>query len=566
MKTKLNNPLVRLLVQVIAVVAVALILSIYYYRFDLTEEKRYTLSDYTTETLQDLDEEIHVKVYLDGELNIPFYKMQQRLKETLEEFTVYGRKNFTWELINPFEGNDSKATDKLLNELVEKGLRPTNILAKDKEGGTSEKLIMPGALLSYRELELPVNLLKNNPGATAEENINSSLEAFEFELMRAVTALVADSTEKVAFIEGHGEFNEYQTGDISTELGWSFQVDRGKIDGKPGILDQYKAVIIAGPTSPFNEKDKFVLDQYVMQGGRVLWFLDMVGASLDSIREGNASLAMIRSLNIEDLLFRYGVRINPVLVQDIQCSTIPVNVALIGNTPDFRPAPWLYSPLLTAPAASPITRDLNMIRAEFAGTIDTIEARKGIKKRALLSTSQYSKEVAAPLIISLDEVRNTPRQQDFNRSFLPVAVLLEGSFESAFRNRMVNELFPDTLLQLIESGKSSSMLVVADADMIRNDIRPTPQGVLITPLGYDRYTGQTYGNKEFIINAVQFMTGHQGLIKLRSREIAIRLLDKPRLQNERRKWVIINVIAPILLVLIAGLLYNWFRKRKYSGV
>jgi gliding-associated putative ABC transporter substrate-binding component GldG len=560
------NPFIRLGLSIAVVILVALLLSVFHYRLDLTAEKRYTLSDYSRQSLRDLDDEIRLNIYLDGDLNIPFHRMQQRLKETLEEFEMYAGSRLSYEFINPFEGKDAKATDEFLNTLVDKGLKPTNILDRDREGGTSEKLVIPGALMQYKDIEIPVNLLKNNPGSTAEENINSSIEAFEFELMRVVSAIVADTTEKVAFIEGHGEFSEFQVGDISRELGWNFQVDRGRIDGKPGILDQYRAVIIAGPSVAFNEQDKFVLDQYIMQGGKVLWFVDMINANLDSISKGNAALAMIRSLNIEDLLFRYGVRINPVLVQDIQCSMIPVNVALAGNSPDFRPAPWLYSPLLNAPGSNPITRNLNMIKSEFICSIDTIQARKGIKKTALLRTSQFSRQVAAPLIISLDEVRLTPREEEFNQPYLPVAILLEGKFESAFRNRMMSGLFPDTALAVYETSLATSIMVVADADVIRNDIRPTPQGVLITPLGYDRYSSQTYGNKEFIVNSVQYMTGHTGLIQLRSRELTIRLLDKTQIRNNRRKWVMINTILPPMIVIIAGLVYNWLRRRRYTGV
>jgi ABC-2 type transport system permease protein len=325
-------------------------------------------------------------------------------------------------------------------------------------------------------------------------------------------------------------------------------------------------VIIAGPSVAFHEQDKFVLDQYVMQGGKVLWFIDMVNASLDSIREGGSTVALISMLNIEDILFRYGARVNPVLIQDVQCNMIPVNVALAGNSPDFKPAPWLYSPLLNAPYAYPVTRNLNMIKTEFSGDIDTIEARKGIRKTVLLRTSEFSRQIAAPVLISLAEVRLRPQQRQFTDGFLPVAVLLEGKFESAFKNRMISGLFPDTILQVRDTGLYSSILVVADADVIRNDIRSTPKGILITPLGFDRYTQQTYGNKEFIVNAIQYMTGHAGLINLRSRELTLRLLDKSKIKEDRGKWVLINTILPPLIIVIAGLFYNWFRRRKFSGV
>jgi ABC-2 type transport system permease protein len=559
----ISNPIIRLVVILTVIILSVCLLSTFFFRIDLTSEKRYTLSDYTKESLKNLKDIVHVKVYLDGDLNIPFRKMQQSLKETLDEFKVYAGDNLKYEFINPFAGEDAKLKENMVNELYGKGLKPTNILAKDKEGGTSEKLVFPGALINFRGTEVPVNLLRNNPGTPAEENINNSIQAFEFELIRVISSLSADTTEKIAFVEGHGEYNEYQVGDITRELGWYFQVDRGKISGKPGILDQYKAVIIAGPTFAFNEKDKFVLDQYIMHGGKVLWFIDMVDASLDSISKGGTMVALIRTLNIEDLLFRYGVRINPVLVQDVQCNKIPVNVALSGNPANFMPSPWLYSPLLTAPFTHPVTRNLNMIKTEFPSYLDTLEARKGIRKTVLLRSSDFSRKVTAPVLISLEEIRMVPQEKQFSDRFLPVAVLLEGSFESAFRNRMISSLFPDTVVQFKETGLPSNMLVAADADIIRNDVRPTPQGVYISPLGFDRYTQQTFGNREFVVNAVQYMTGHGKLINLRSRELTLRLLDKAKIKNDRTKWVLINTICPPLLVIIAGLVYTWIRKRRY---
>jgi ABC-2 type transport system permease protein len=563
---QLTNSYFRLGLSIVVVIAAAWFCSIYYHRFDLTSEKRYTLSPFTKETLQHLNQEVRISIYLDGELNIPFHKMKQRLKETMEDFQVYAGKKLQYEFINPFAGDDKKKRDKFLNTLIDKGLRPTNILDKDKEGGSVEKLVIPGALIHYRENEIPVNLLKNNPGTSAEENINNSMETFEFEFMRIISSLVADTTEKIAFVEGHGEYNEYEVADITNELGWNFQVDRGGINGKPGILDQYKAVIIAGPTKAFSEQDKFVLDQYLMKGGKVLWFVDMISASLDSISSGSASMAMIRSLNIEDLLFRYGVRVNPVLLQDVQCSMIPVNVALAGNSPEFKAAPWLYFPLLAAPYNNVITRNLNMIKTEFTGSIDTLASRVEINKTVLLKTSQYSRQVTVPAVISLDEIRITPRQQDFSSAFMPVVVLLQGNFESAFRNRMISGLFPDTVVKLTEKGIASSVLVAADANIIRNEISPGPKGIRYMPLGFDRYTSQTYGNKEFIVNAIQYMTGHKGLIYLRSKKLTIRLLDKSRIKKERLKWVMINTIVPPLLVIFVGLLYVWFRKRKFTVV
>jgi ABC-2 type transport system permease protein len=561
---KSRKPILRLAISLVSVLALSYILSSFFYRLDLTTEKRYTLSPYSKKTLRNLKDIVYVKIYLDGDLNIPFRNMQQRIRETLDEFKVYAGDNLEYEFINPFADKNARATQDRVDELYKKGLKPANIIARDKEGGSSEKLVFPGALIEYRNLEIPVNLLKNNPGAGPEENINNSVQALEFEFMRIISSFQSETTEKVAFIEGHGELNEYQVGDITRELGWYFQVDRGKISGKPGILNQYKAVIIAKPSGTFNEKDKFVLDQYIMQGGKVLWLIDMVKAEMDSLRSGGSTVALINQPGIEDMLFRYGVRINPVLLQDIQCNMIPVNVALAGNPADFRPVPWLYSPLLTAPFSHPITRNLNMIRTEFTGTIDTIGARKGIKKTVLLRSSQLSRLVNAPVMISLDEVRLTPRQEQFTSPFQPVAVLLEGQFESAFRNRMTDKLFPDTVVHIQETGSPSSMLVIADGDVIRNDVLPTPQGVKILPLGFDRYTNQTYGNKEFLINAIQYLTGHRELISLRTRQLTLRLLDKAKIKNQRTGWIMFNIIGPPMIIILSGILYSWLRKRRFA--
>jgi ABC-2 type transport system permease protein len=564
-KEKNRNPMLKLLFSIVFILIFAYLLSSYYYRFDLTSEKRYTLSDFSKTSLRKLSDIVYVKVYLDGDLNIPFRKMKQSIMEILDEFKVYAGDNLEYDFVNPFDNEDSRVNNKVVRELYEKGLKPTNILAKDKEGGSTEKMVFPGALIKYRDIEVPVNLLKNNPGLGPEENINNSLQALEFEFIRVISSLSSDTTEKLAFIEGHGELNEYQVRDITNELGWYFQVDRGKINGKPGILDQYKAVIIAKPSGNFSEQDKFVLDQYLMRGGKVMWFIDMVDASLDSISEGESMIALINQHNLDDMLFRYGVRINPVLVQDIQCNMIPVNVAFAGVPADFRLAPWLYSPLLSSPNTHPITKNLNMIKTEFAGNIDTIMARKGIKKTVLLRSSEISRQVNAPAIISLDDVRIPLRQEQFTNKYQSIAVLLEGQFETAFKNRGISELFPDTAVKVMESSCQTGILVVADGDIIRNDTRLTPQGILISPLGFDRYTQQTYGNKDFILNVTHYLTGHAELIDLRSRELTLRLLDKSKITKERLKWVLINTLGPPLLVILVGIVFTWFRKKRYSG-
>ncbi len=560
---KKNKIKLQLILSISIILLIAYISSFLYFRIDLTSDKRYTLSETTKNILKNLDDIVFVKVYLDGELNIPFKKMQKNLRETLDEFKVYAKSYLEYEFINPFEDTDPKTRNNVFNELYKKGLKPSNIVSSDEEGGFSEKVIFPGVIINYRGIEVAVNLLRNNPGLSSEENINNSIQSLEYELINKIRSITNTKAEKIAFIEGHGELNEFQVGDITQELANYFQVDRGQINGKPGIIDEYKAIIIAKPTRKFSEADKFVIDQYIMNGGKVLWFIDEVNVSLDSLINGS-TIALINQLNIEDLLFRYGVRINPNLIQDIQCNLIPVNTALAGNPANFVPAPWPYYPLLTAPPSHPVTRNLNMIKTEFVNSLDTIAARKQINKHVLLKSSQYSKIVNAPVKISLEEIKRNPRKDEFRHSGLPVAVLLEGKFESAFKNRMLSNFFPQGVPNFKSESIENKMLVVSDGDIIRNDIKQTPRGTMVLPLEFDKYTRQTFGNTDFIINAVNYLTGLEDLMQLRSREFRLRLLDKTKIKEQRIKWQLINTALPILIILIFGVTYNYVRKQKYA--
>jgi ABC-2 type transport system permease protein len=533
-----------------------------FFRLDLTAEKRYTLSDQSKDILRNLDDYIFIRVYLDGELNIPFRKFQGSIRDLMDEFRVYGKSKFQYEFVNPFEDVSEKMQSKIIEELFGKGLRPTNIHHRDKEGGMSEKIIFPAAIISYKDIEIPLNLLMNNPGLGAEQNLNNSIEGLEYAFVSSIKNITNTKTERIAFLEGHGELSEYAVNDISTELSKTYQIDRGQIRGTPGVLDDFKAVIIAKPTKPFSEADKFVLDQYIMNGGKVLWLLDLVQVSLDSLING-ATMAFINDLNIDDLLFRYGVRINPVLLQDIQCNVIPVNVALAGNTPNFQPAPWLYYPLIAPNTDHPVTQNLNFVLNKFVNTIDTIEARKGVQKIPLLTSSPYSREREVPIMISLEEIKENPQQSDFdNKSYL-TGVLLEGEFESAFKNRGMEKYFDEVPI-LIKKSIPTRMAVIADGDIIENDFKYTSQGISISPLGFDRYTRQTFGNKDFLVNLVQYLADDNNLLTLRGREFKLRLLDRERLQTERKKWIFINMIIPSVLVLLFGIAFIYYRKIRFT--
>jgi ABC-2 type transport system permease protein len=534
----------------------------YFFRLDLTQEKRYTLSQETKEIVSGLDDVVFIRVYLDGELNISFKKFQKSINDLLDELRVYGRDKVQYEFVNPLDGISKDKEGKIIQDLYDRGLKPTNIHQRDKEGGISEKIIFPSAIITYKNIEIPVNFLYNDPGQNAEQNLNNSIEGLEYSIISLVSNITSKRNEKIVFIEGHGELNELEVNDISVELSKYYQIDRGIINGQLGVLDSYKAVIIAKPDKPFSEPDKFVIDQYIMKGGRVLWLIDAVQASLDSLVNGT-TIAMIPQLNLDDMLFRYGVRVVPVLLQDIQSNAIPVNVALHGNSPNFQPVPWLYYPLIPPYKGHAVTQNLNMVLCRFANTLDTIEARKDIHKTPLLISSPISRTIIVPAIISLDEVRKVPKKEDFNASNQLVGTLLEGSFESVFKNRGISAYFNPTP-SVIEKSVPTRMAVIADGDIIRNDVRYTAKGPAISMLGYDRFTRQTFGNKEFLVNLIQYLANDNNLLKLRGREFKIRLLDKEKISSQKTEWILINMIVPSVIVLVFGFVFYFLRKNKYS--
>ncbi|MFO8022228.1 MAG: Gldg family protein, partial [Perlabentimonas sp.] len=336
----------ELIIGIVAVVLLCYISSFVYLRFDLTSEKRYTLDSSTKQVLENLEDVVHVRIYLDGDLPIGFKRMQRELKETMDEFNVYGGNMFDYEFIDPAKSSDKVERDAFMRDLNDKGLEPTNVQERDPSGGTSQRVIFPGAIVSYKGKEAVVNLLKNNPALSGEENINISIQGFEYSLISTILNLQPDSLPKLAFIHGHGQLDEMETGDIAQELVEQFEVHRVMLGGEVGSLDPYSVVVMAGPSESVPESDKLVLDQYVMGGGKVLWIVDGVKVSVDSLSKGATTLAFPNDHNLDDMLFKYGARINPTLIQDMQCAVIPVNVSLQGQDARFEPAPWTFYPLL----------------------------------------------------------------------------------------------------------------------------------------------------------------------------------------------------------------------------
>ncbi len=562
MKT-FSSQIINLFITAGIIILAGYILSFFNVRLDLTAEKRYTLSPVSRNILKDISDVVFIRVYLDGDLPPGFERLSNETEDLLNDFRTYADDNIQYQFINPDAIEDKEAREALYADLYNQGLQPTNLQMNETGGGQSQKIIFPGALIIYNGVALPVNLLSNNPGLGPEQNLNNSIQALEYKFINNIYNLTTDTLKKIAFLEGHGELDQYQTGDITKELANFYQVDRGKIGGMYGSLDQYAAVMVAKPTKPFPKEDKFVLDQYLMNGGRILWFIDMLDVRMDSLQQG-ATMALIRDLNLNDQLFKYGVRINPDLIQDVQCALIPVNTALAGNPAKFTPAPWLYFPLLNPTDQSAVVKDISLVRSEFVSSIDTLGGNPKIKKVILLRSSEMSKTVSAPTIITLEEVtQNIPRAA-FNAPHLPTAVLIEGALESVFRNRLLDALPVKGGYTFREEADDAKMLVVSDGDIIRNEVQYTPNGPAINPLGYDRFSQQTFGNKEFILNAVNYLTGNEGIMKLRAKEFKLRLLDKGKIREERLSWQLVNTVGPVIIILIFGLLAGFYRKFRYK--
>jgi len=547
---------------VASIIIIVVLLSFLRIRFDLTEDKRYTLSQPTREILSGIRNDIFIQVYLDGEMPVPLKRLRRSVREMLDEFRLASGKRIDYEFINPAGIRDPGQREVQFNALYNKGLNPVNIQASDEEGGKTQKMIFPGMIINYNNIEVPVNFLKNNPAISYEQNILNSIEGLEYEMIQTISTVSSDTVYRIAFLEGHGELPEIEVADITLHLAKFFTIDRGAINSRIGILDNYAAVIIAKPLKEFSEQDKLVLDQYIMNGGKVLWLVAQVAVSSDSLVTGE-TVGIFRPLNIEDQLFRYGVRINPEIIQDLDCMVIRLTVST-GEQSQIVPAPWVYYPRLYPNHDHPITKSLNRVKGQFVNTIDTVGLDTAIRKTVLLSTSGRARTLSPPLLIRLKEAEQIADEQIYNRSFLPVALLLEGNFPSVFRNRMTGNLISDTNIKMKTESVETRMIVIADGDIIRNDVRRSGKTGTPYPLGQDRVTGEMMGNRDFIINCLNYLVDDKGIMELRSRELKMRLLNRDRIKNEKVLLQLVNVVSPVLIVFLAGMIYSVIRRKIYT--
>jgi len=529
-------------------------------RFDLTSEKRYTLSDATISLLQKVNDVIYVKVYLEGEFPAGFKRLRNETKEMLDEFRTYANDNIEYEFINPSENPDKKQQQDIYRQLIEKGLEPTKLDVK-AEGGSTQQIIFPGAIISYKGQEIPWQLLKTQITLSPEAQLNNSIQSLEYEFASCIRNLSTGLKPIIGFIEGHGELDTLETADIRHALSEFYHIKRVNINQQLKALDGLKAIVIAQPDTAFNEEDKFIIDQFVMKGGKILWCIDPINTPLDSLKKHPEITAMPYQLNIEDMLFKYGARINYDMVVDLQCSMVPVNQAFAGQQPKWELKPWIFSPLAMPSNTHPISKNLDLTKIDYASSIDTITAT-GIKKSILLHTSRYSKTLKSPPRISFYYLKQVPDEKQFDEPNRNIALLLEGKFESVFKNRIPPTIENDSNIAFKAEGKESKMIVVSDGDIIKNAIQYSSNQPL--PLGYDIYTQKTYGNKNFILNCMNYLCDDSGLISIRNRELTLRLLNKKKIRTEKLKWQLINTAMPLLLIILYGAIHLFIRKRKYS--
>jgi ABC-2 type transport system permease protein len=555
-----QNSIARFVLGVAILVLLNVISSFMFTRFDLTSEKRFTLSKPTKDMLKNLNDVVYAKVYLEGEFPSGFKRLRNSTKEMLDEFRVYAGENLQYEFIDPSSSVDIKERNQLYQQIASLGIQPTNLEVKE-DGGTSQKIIFPGAVFYYRNQPFAVQILKDQLGTRPEEMLNNSIQTLEYELANTIRKATKATKPVVRFLIGHGESEQKKILDIAHALAENYDIDTASVNGQLKALDNCKLLIVANPIQRFNEKDKFIIDQFVMRGGKILWLIDMMDATMDSLSASNVTMSLGRDLNLEDMFFKYGFRVNSNLVLDLQSAPIPIVTSYVGNQPQQRLIPWYYFPLIFPSSEHSVVRNLNAIRCEFANSIDTIEAA-GITKTTLLTTSQFSRVAFSPARISLSILEQEPDKTQFNKGPQTVALLLEGNFTSLFTNRIPQQIASSPEIKFKERSEPTKMIVISDGDMIENKIRKSSG--TIYPLGYDRFTDQVYGNKSFLLNCIDYMLDEDGLIAARTKQVKLRLLDKTKLAEYGSKVNYANAAIPLLLVMILGITKFYLRKRKYQ--
>jgi gliding-associated putative ABC transporter substrate-binding component GldG len=539
------------IILILSIIALNIVGFWVYFRADLTADKRYSISESSKNLLKNLNDEVVIKVYLDGD-GLPggFERLKRAVKETLVEFKYFGKDNIDYQFINPYDGSEEERNT-LFKQLVEKGMQPTNIFAKE-DGKKVENLVFPYATIWYQNKEVPVLLLKANLAQDSQTKLNQSYENVEYELATAIHKLTNTKKKKVGLLS---EFTNLQpinfAGLINTlqEYYDLYIIDSKKSPSFAGL----DALIVPKPDKPVDDSTKAKIDQYIMNGGRVLFFVD--GLKVDSVGlEG--SFAQPLDVNLDDMLFKYGVRINKNIVKDgLNAAIIPMVVGNMGDKPNIQPMPYRYFPLINNFSSSLITKNIDMVYTKFTASIDPVNGNDGLKKTPLLLTSQYTKVLNAPALITYNEARTDTDEAEYQGGVKTVAYLIEGTFKSILQKSFTNS-------EIKTTSVPTKILVCSDGDIIVNEIdRKTGNPY---PMGFDRFSQHQYGNQDFVINTLNYLLDEQGLLTAKAKSVGLRPLDKLKVNNQKTKWQLINIVLPLILLLIFGFLRFYYVKNKYT--
>ena len=523
-------------------------------RIDLTEDKRFTMTEATRRLLSELNVPVQVTVYLSGDFPPGFERLEGAIRQTLEEFKQEANGQLSYRFVDPSAHPTEEQRQAFYAQLIASGLTPTNLHAN--EGGKrTERLIFPGAVLEVDTVQLAVQLLKGNRSYTAEEQLNQSYENVEFELSSAIRQLTQASRSRVGLVVSHTNLPPSRLSDLIATLQQQYDVF---LDiNTPSSYDGLDALLVVKPDRPFSEEELYKLDQYVVKGGSAFFLVD--GAKVDSVSlEG--TFAQPLDLGLNSLFFRWGMRLNTDLVKDLNAALIPLNVGAIGDRPQIQPLPWRFFPLLNRYGEHPITRNVEAVYSRFLSSIDTVGGVSGIRKTPLIWTSPYTKTLTTPALVSYNEARQQPSPEEYQGGEKISAVLLEGAFRSVFQNRILPS--DPRYDSFVPEGKGGKVIVVADGDIALNDVDYRRNAPL--PIGYDRVSQQIFGNKEFILHAIDYLSDPEGLISARVKQVAIRPLDKLKIADQRLLWQLLNMALPMLLLGCVGVIHYALRRRKYA--
>lgn len=561
-----KNPNLKNLFTIIFIIMVANFAGYYLFkRFDLTEDKRYTLSQTSLNIISEVKEPLYVDVFLEGNFPGEFKKLQTETQQLLEEFKA-SNSNIIFQFINPLDKEEER--EKTLQQFYDRGLTPLNVTL-DEKGKQTQEIVFPWAVVSYGNKSAKVPLLKNMMGASTAQKVVSSVQHLEFAFSNAFNSVTKNREKKVAIIKGNGELHDLLLADFLKSVRENYFIGPFTLDSVAKSpentlreLKKYDLAIIAKPTEAFSDSEKQVLDQFLMHGGKTLWLVDQVNMEMDSLMETGENLAFPRDLNLNDLFFKYGVRIKPDLIKDIMATPISLATGEQGSATQYTKFPWLYSPMIYPVAnidptkTSPIVSNLDGLKFEFTNPIEVL--KNNIKKTVLLQSSPYSKSVGTPTQVNLKMVQDRPEQKDFTgNGNIPVAVLLEGKFNSVYQNRVL----PFAEKDFISIGKESKMILISDGDVVKNQLDKNFQPL---ELGFDKWTNNLYANKEFMLNCVNYLLDDNGLINIRSKEVDLPILDTQKVVDNYTYSQIVTIGFPVALVLLFGVVFTYLRKKKYS--